>query len=171
MFENQLDTITNIPINTVKNIESQSFIDESGSLFLKEFVIYNFPDDLSISLVNNDFPEEKNFTDIVEVNGSEVKTGYSNQSIDNEIVLSLDIFGEQFIIEEEDGCFYITHPKWSLVGYGETLIDAENDLISDAIDLNSHIMTIPYGSFDEDGKNLYDFLIKVDSQCRSLVEK
>jgi hypothetical protein len=46
-----------------------------------------------------------------------------------------EVAGEPFYVEMEDGFFYIRHERWSLVGMGKTLSEAERDLLSEASDL------------------------------------
>ena len=45
---------------------------------------------------------------------------------------SANFAGEQFRIEQEDGFVYIVHPRWSLVGAGESYVTAVQDLRSEA---------------------------------------
>ena len=45
------------------------------------------------------------------------------------------VAGEPFYVEVEDGFYYIRHERWSLVGMGRTLSEAEQDLLSEASDL------------------------------------
>ena len=45
------------------------------------------------------------------------------------------VAGEPFYVEIEDGFTYIRHERWSLVGMGRTLAEAEQDLLSEASDL------------------------------------
>jgi hypothetical protein len=44
----------------------------------------------------------------------------------------IEIYGELFNVETEDGHVYVTHPRWSLVGMGKTLFGAEMSLIAEA---------------------------------------
>ena len=46
-----------------------------------------------------------------------------------------EVAGEPFYVEVEDGFYYIRHDRWSLVGMGKTLAEAERDLLSEAADL------------------------------------
>jgi hypothetical protein len=46
-----------------------------------------------------------------------------------------EVAGEPFYVEMEDGFYYIRHERWSLVGMGKTLPEAERDLLSEASDL------------------------------------
>jgi hypothetical protein len=45
------------------------------------------------------------------------------------------VAGEPFYVEIENGFYYIRHAQWSLVGMGKTLLEAEQDLLSEASDL------------------------------------
>lgn len=46
-----------------------------------------------------------------------------------------EVAGEPFYVEVENGFYYIRHDRWSLVGMGKTLAEAERDLLSEAADL------------------------------------
>jgi len=46
-----------------------------------------------------------------------------------------EVAGEPFYVEVEDGFYYIRHDRWSLVGMGKTLAQAEQDLLGEAADL------------------------------------
>jgi hypothetical protein len=48
---------------------------------------------------------------------------------------SLLVGREPFYVEVEDGFYYIRHERWSLVGMGKTLPEAEQDLLSEALDV------------------------------------
>jgi hypothetical protein len=45
------------------------------------------------------------------------------------------VAGEPFYGEIEDGVYSIRHERWSLVGMGKTVPEAERDLLSEASDL------------------------------------
>ena len=44
------------------------------------------------------------------------------------------ILGEPFLVERENGKIYLSHSTWSLVGMGDTLLEAELDLYEEARD-------------------------------------
>jgi hypothetical protein len=46
-----------------------------------------------------------------------------------------EVAGEPFYVEVADGFYYIRHNRWSLVGMGKTLTEAERDLLDEAADL------------------------------------
>lgn len=41
------------------------------------------------------------------------------------------VSGERFKVEQEDGFVYLVHPRWSLVGAGDTYVDAVRDLMAE----------------------------------------
>lgn len=42
------------------------------------------------------------------------------------------IRGERFLLEEEDDTYFVRHPRWGLVGAGESLPEAMDDLLESA---------------------------------------
>jgi hypothetical protein len=52
------------------------------------------------------------------------------------------VAGEPFYVEIEDGFYYIRHNRWSLVGMGRTIPEAEQDLLSEAEDLRD-VLAVP----------------------------
>ena|SRR5215213_1045272 len=49
--------------------------------------------------------------------------------------IPIHICGEPFYVEVEEGTYYIRHDKWSLLGAGDSLLEAEQDLAVEAGDL------------------------------------
>lgn len=45
-----------------------------------------------------------------------------------------ELLGEKFHWAFEDDICWLTHPRWSLVGFGKTISEAEADLINRALD-------------------------------------
>lgn len=48
---------------------------------------------------------------------------------------SLKISGEKFLIEHDAGTVFLRHSRWSLVGSGQDLLEAEKDLRSEIAEL------------------------------------
>ena len=63
---------------------------------------------------------------------------------------SLRLAGQRFEVEHADDCVYIRHQKWSLIGQGATLLEAEKDLRSEAADLREVLdsKTVENSSFE-----------------------
>ena len=40
----------------------------------------------------------------------------------------IDINGEKFNLERDDGLIWLSHPEWSFVGFGKTVLDAETKI-------------------------------------------
>lgn len=58
--------------------------------------------------------------------------GYKLSYLQSDIYTNITIHRETFELEREDGMFYISHPKWSLVGMGEDVIQAVSSLFENA---------------------------------------
>ncbi len=43
----------------------------------------------------------------------------------------IDVFGQKFDVIEEYGKIVVSHPRWSLSGVGDTLVEALEDLYKD----------------------------------------
>jgi len=66
--------------------------------------------------------------------------------------------GEPFYVEIEDGFYYIRHERWSLVGMGKTLPEAEQDLLSEASDLREVLASLSPVPMDAELSRLSAFL-------------
>lgn len=73
----------------------------------------------------------------------------------------LRIGGEVFFIEVEAGTVYIRHPAWSLVGAGNTLVEAERDLRADASELAEVMASMPRNMLDHDAIDLFEFVLRI----------
>lgn len=69
--------------------------------------------------------------------------------------------GEMFCIEPDAGVVYIRHPRWSLLGAGETLLDAERDLLEEARELSPLLMRRHPTELDPETLRLRDFLLRI----------
>jgi hypothetical protein len=63
------------------------------------------------------------------------------------------VLQEEFDVDWEDG-FYITHPRWSTVGFGQTVIEAERDLINEAIEVRECFPLSELHRCDESAKDM-----------------
>jgi len=73
----------------------------------------------------------------------------------------MQILGENFNWYEEDNEFFIEHPKWSLVGMGETLQDAHGDLIEEIKITKEHFCEIPDEELSEEAKRMKEWLAQL----------
>ena len=69
-----------------------------------------------------------------------------------------EVAGEPFYVEVEDGFYYIRHDRWSLVGMGKTLAEAERDLLSEAADLREVLASPSPVPMDAELERLTTFL-------------
>jgi hypothetical protein len=68
------------------------------------------------------------------------------------------VAGEPFYVEIEDGFTCIRHERWSLVGMGRTLAEAEQDLLSEASDLRDVLASPSQVPMDAELTRLAAFL-------------
>lgn len=71
------------------------------------------------------------------------------------------IKNEKFYIERENNLFYLVHPKWSLIGVGKTLHNAEINLIKEAKELFSVFKNISNKNLSNDGLELKKYLFEL----------
>lgn len=71
------------------------------------------------------------------------------------------IAGERFYLEIEDDQVYLRHPRWSLLGIGDTEADAEQDLRTEAACLAEVLLEMPVETLDFDTLSLRDFVLRV----------
>jgi len=77
------------------------------------------------------------------------------------IELRHTINGEQFNLEINDGVYVLTHERWSLIGCGYSLLDAEVDLLKGAKSVFECLLDIPVSELDSDALDLRCFLFSV----------
>lgn len=75
--------------------------------------------------------------------------------------LTHSVNGEDFLVVVDCDVISLVHPTWSLSGEGETLLDAENDLLEEARDIFTYYASRPVGSFTPDALSLRDYLLSV----------
>ena len=74
----------------------------------------------------------------------------------------VSVFGERFLVDRDpDLGVVLQHPRWSLLGYGKTLREAERLLLERAQELGA-IMAhdFPF-DLDDDGMRLRDYVIQL----------
>lgn len=101
-------------------------------------------------------------------NVAELKASLSDQerlateeAVPIEAHASLEIAGERFYLELEDGLVYLQHPTWSLLGYGETLEEAVSSLYTDARELAEVFLEFEISTLSYDAFRMRDFLHRV----------
>lgn len=74
----------------------------------------------------------------------------------------VSVFGERFLVDRDpDLGVVLQHPKWSLLGYGQTIREAERLLLERAQELGA-IMDDDFPlDLDDDGGRLRDFVIRL----------
>lgn len=73
------------------------------------------------------------------------------------------IAGEPFELELENDTIYLKHSRWSLVGSGGSILDAERDLIRETEELAGAMLYEPVRSMSYDAIRLRDFLLRTVS--------
>jgi hypothetical protein len=72
-----------------------------------------------------------------------------------------EVAGEPFFIEFEGDDVFIRHPKWSLLGNGSSLREAEDDLRNEARELSDVLSAIPAETLNSDAVRLRDFVSRL----------
>lgn len=74
---------------------------------------------------------------------------------------TLDINGEQFRVRREDEKVVISHDRWSLVGIGDTLLEAKQALYEEARALSEVYLSRPPSEMTDDALDMRDFIAQV----------
>ena len=69
--------------------------------------------------------------------------------------------GERFDLEIDDGIFSLRHPRWSLMGTGTTLLEAEIDLLDEAREVVHAILELPITTLSFEAFRLREFLLRI----------
>lgn len=72
---------------------------------------------------------------------------------------SISVFGEEFEIEAAGGVIWLTHPRWSLVGSGRTLVAAQMDLLEEARELAEAVLGMDVKTMSPRSLALRDYLL------------
>jgi hypothetical protein len=72
----------------------------------------------------------------------------------------IKILGETFLLEPSEAGVAISHPRWSLLGEGPSVLAAEADLFQEAADLAPVFLHAPLASLDKEALLLREFIIK-----------
>lgn len=71
------------------------------------------------------------------------------------------IAGEDFLLSREDGYIFLSHPEWSITGFGKSLLDAERHLKQRIQRMYSDLLETPASEMTIRALDLRDFLIKI----------
>ena len=91
----------------------------------------------------------------------ETATEYSSDYTQSKVEWygSIRINREQFDIEFEEQSFHIVHRKWSLMGTGATLVEAEIDLMREARELAKIMVGMNEEELDDSARKLLSFVL------------
>ena len=77
------------------------------------------------------------------------------------VILPHKISGEAFSFEINDQGVSLLHGKWSLMGIGKTMLEAELSLHNEAVALAEILLEKPTEELDLEARRLRDFLLNV----------
>ncbi len=80
-----------------------------------------------------------------------------------EVSAVVEIAGEVFRVEVDQGTVYLHHPRWSLMGAGDDMARAQADLMGEATDLLAAMSDMPASSMDDEARRLRDYLFRIAS--------
>lgn len=100
------------------------------------------------------------FLNLEKKNSRTIPVYYIVPSTDK-ISKSIEINGVEFIINLEEGEFIITHPKWSLIGSGNTLYEATNDIFNEAKKILPNYIDTPLSNLTTEAIQFREFLLKL----------
>lgn len=114
-------------------------------------------------LDEDDSPDETEFHDFQKIASTYSESGYkkSEQVAKRTIELDYEYKGERFKIYRKNGLIYISHPKWSLVGMGDTLLKAELDMLEDAKLIADEYINQPDTELSTQAIKFKQYLLKI----------
>ncbi|MEX0780085.1 MAG: hypothetical protein WD491_09720 [Balneolales bacterium] len=80
---------------------------------------------------------------------------------EDKVLHEVEIEGEIFLCEVNDEGVYITHPVWSLTGFGENLYEARKDMFNDMKIIASEYVNEYDSALTFEAINLKNFLLRV----------
>lgn len=86
---------------------------------------------------------------------------FDPSKIKRTIELDYEYKGERFELHLKNGKVYLNHPEWSLVGMGDTLLDAELDMINEAKIIAEEYINVPDTKLSRGAQNLKMYLLKI----------
>ena len=95
----------------------------------------------------------------VSVGGGQL--GDAKAAIEASASWTLEVLGEKFAAEVVDERILITHPKWSLVGNGESVVEAVADLMENAREVQDIFLRCSLDELSPEALELVRFLKRV----------
>jgi hypothetical protein len=86
-------------------------------------------------------------------------TAFHSKSVDP--VGVVEILGERFDVTRDAYGILVSHPRWSLTGRGDTLVEAELDLIANAKLLAEAYLEFPPSQLSPEANEMLDYLIQL----------
>lgn len=71
---------------------------------------------------------------------------------------AVNVHGELFTVEHENGTVYLTHPQWSLVGMGPSVDAAQQDLVSEARELAQSMRRHPRRPLSAQARRMFQYV-------------
>jgi len=149
--ESEIVLVYNTPTGSGEMEFSKSFLTPSGNVQISEDSISNPMKKLNVS--HNTETQNLSPQDLTATEKEEIKISV----VIKDYILVLD---ELFYIEKENDMFYLNHPRWSLVGMGETFSQAFDDLRIEAKELFNKIKDDKAIDLSHDALSMRDFLYK-----------
>ena len=75
--------------------------------------------------------------------------------------LPVEVHGERFAVEIDEGAVYLTHPRWSLVGSGTDLVSARQDLLDEARQLAGVMQHDDVRTLTPDAVRMREFVLRL----------
>ncbi len=88
-------------------------------------------------------------------------TAFHSKSVDP--VGVVEILGERFDVTRDAYGILVSHPRWSLTGRGDTLVEAELDLIANAKLLAEAYLEFAPSQLSPEANEMLDYLIQLMS--------
>lgn len=73
-----------------------------------------------------------------------------------------EVAGEPFFIEIDEGIVYLRHDRWSIVGAGSSLLEAEESLMQEARELVAVLAECPAESLSAEVLRMQEFLLGIE---------
>lgn len=89
---------------------------------------------------------------------NDTKKALKNRKVN--ILKEIELYGAIFNYELQDGNILITHPVWSLIGFGENLFQAQRDLYENMREIKGDFIYEFDSQLTDDAIELKEFLIR-----------
>lgn len=74
---------------------------------------------------------------------------------------TIRIRGERFFVERDNGRYYIRHPRWSLLGVGDSLGAAQRSLLEEASELAVVMRDMSPATMDLEARRLIRYVLRI----------